>query len=86
MTREKTVRELELLGFYTVPTKANFIFAKHPDISGRNLYLKLKERGILVRHFSSPKISDFNRITVGSEEEMSIFLKTTKEILEGESK
>lgn len=85
-TREKTVLALESLGFYTVPTKANFIFAKHPDISGRDLYLKLKERGILIRHFSSPRISEFNRITVGSEEEMSIFLKTTKEILEGANK
>lgn len=85
-TRDKTVRELELLGFYTVPSKANFIFAKHSDISGHDLYMKLKEQGILVRHFSSPRISDFNRITVGSEDEMSIFLKTTKEILEGAKK
>ncbi len=83
LTRDNTVSELKRLGFYTVPTKANFIFATHPDISGYDLYKKLKDKGILVRHFSSPRISNFNRITVGSEEEMHSFLETTKEILEG---
>ena len=62
--REYTRRALEELGFSTLPSKANFIFTKSDDISGEELYLKLKENGILVRHFSKEKIKEYNRITV----------------------
>ncbi len=80
--REYTTRELELLGFYVIPSKANFIFAKSDKISGEDLYLKLKDNGILVRHFTKEKIKDFNRITIGSREEMEAFVECTKKILE----
>ena len=80
--REYTTRELETLGFYVIPSKANFIFAKSDKIGGEELYLKLKENGILVRHFTKEKIKDFNRITIGSLEEMQAFVATTKQILE----
>ena len=81
--REYTTRELELLDFYVIPSKANFIFAKSHKISGEELYLKLKDNGILVRHFTTEKIKDFNRITIGSREEMETFVSVTKQILEG---
>jgi len=61
--------------------KANFIFAKSPDINGEELYLELKRRGILVRHFNDPRISDYNRITVGTEEQMNVMLNNISDIL-----
>lgn len=84
-TREYTAAGLKKLGFTVTDSKANFLFAKSDAISGQKLYEKLKERGILVRHFSKPEISDHNRITVGSREEMEQFLKVTAEILEEET-
>ena len=81
-TREYTQNELRRLGFYTTESKANFIFAKSEDIGGEELYLKLKSRGILVRHFTKEKIKDFNRITVGTKEQMDALLTAIGEILE----
>ncbi len=80
--REYTTQELEKMGFYVIPSKANFIFAKSDKIGGEELYLKLKDNGILVRHFTKDKIKDFNRITIGSKSEMEAFIKVTKQILE----
>jgi histidinol-phosphate aminotransferase len=81
--REFTSRELTLLGFEVIPSKTNFLFAASPDISGEELYLKLKERGILVRHFKNERIKNYNRITIGTMEEMKILLSTVKSILTG---
>lgn len=80
--REYTVKELEALGFRVIPSKANFVFAESDKIDGETLYLKLKENGILVRHFNTEKIKNFNRITVGSMEEMREFIKTVRRITE----
>jgi len=80
--REYTTEELKQLGFTLTESKANFIFAKTEKISGNNLYLKLKEKGILVRHFEKDRIKDYNRITIGSKLEMQEFIKAVKEILE----
>ncbi len=74
-TRDWVSGELKALGFTVLPSCANFLFASTPRMSGEDFYLGMKERGVLVRHFSNPKISDFNRITVGSEEEMEIFVR-----------
>ena len=82
-SREYTAKELRNLGFFVLPSKANFVFAKSDKIGGEELYLKLKANGILVRHFSKEKIKDFNRITVGSQAEMEKFIEVTKKILEG---
>ena len=74
--RAWTVTELQHRGFEMTDSKTNFIFAKHPDMDGGKLYLALKEKGILVRHFTSPRISDYNRITVGSKSEMQALIET----------
>ncbi len=79
--REYTVSELSKLGFTVLDSKANFVFAKNEKISGEELYLKLKDKGVLVRHFTQNRIKDFNRITIGSIEEMQIFIEKVKEIL-----
>ncbi len=83
--REWTKQQLRELGFTMTDSKANFIFAKHPDVSGESLYQKLKERGVLVRHFSRQDIAEYNRITVGTKQQMEAFLKQTKAILQEES-
>ena len=82
-TRDYTTKELEKLGFYVLPSKANFIFAKSDKISGEELYLQLKKNGILIRHFTAKKIQDFNRITIGSMKEMEKFIEAVTLILEG---
>ena len=81
-TREYVKKELEKMGFYVTDSSANFLFAKSGKIRGKELYLKLKEKGILIRHFDKERISDYNRITVGSREEMEAFLKAVREITE----
>lgn len=83
-TREKTAEELRNLGFTVTHSRANFLFARSPQIGGAALYRALKERGILVRHFDLPRIKDFNRITVGTPEQMAILLKTIRDIPKGE--
>jgi len=80
--REYAKKELCGLGFEMTDSSANFIFAKHPNIDGKKLYLELKERGILVRHFDLPRISQYNRITVGLPEQMQALVETVREILE----
>ena len=57
-------------GFYVLKSDTNFIFAKHPTISGQDLYKGIKEEGILIRHFNTPGIEDFVRISVGTFEQM----------------
>ena len=80
-TRAYTKKELEKLGFTVLSSKANFLFAKCEQFSGLELYLLLKEKGILVRHFEKERIKDFNRITIGSQKEMEAFIDAVKEIL-----
>lgn len=80
-TREYTQNALCKLGFYVTDSKANFIFAKSDKIGGEELYLKLKARGILIRHFSKEKIKDYNRITVGTKAEMDSLISAITEIL-----
>ena len=80
-TRAYTKKELEKLGFEVLPSKANFLFAQCQQFSGLELYLLLKEKGILVRHFEKERIQDFNRITIGSQKEMEAFIYAVKEIL-----
>jgi histidinol-phosphate aminotransferase len=80
--REYTQTELEKLGFTHTDSYANFVFAKSDKIGGEELYLALKEKGIWVRHFNKEEIKEYNRITVGSKEEMQALILAVKEILE----
>ena len=79
--RDYTTEKLRALGFEVLPSKANFIFARHSAIGGNELYLSLKEKGILVRHFSRPEISDFVRITIGTLAQMQALVDAVRLIL-----
>ena len=81
MIREYTEEKLKELGFECTDSKTNFIFAKSSKIGGEELYLSLKARGILVRHFKKPVICDYNRITVGTKEQMDALLSAIASIL-----
>ena len=81
-TREFTADALSSLGFSLTPSTANFVFAKHSKMSGKDIYLKLKENGILVRHFDKETIKEYNRITIGTREQMEALVSALKTILE----
>lgn len=72
--REWTMAELQQLGFAVLESSANFVFVRHPALDGAQTYLKLRERGILVRHFSQERLKAFNRITIGSRQEMEALI------------
>ncbi|HJJ35742.1 MAG TPA: histidinol-phosphate transaminase [Methanocorpusculum sp.] len=80
-TRGIVVKKLRELGFIVLDSSANFIFARHPDIGGKDLYLTLKKRGVLVRHFDKPKIAAYNRITIGSPAQMDRLISEIEHIL-----
>lgn len=80
-TREMTIRNLKALGFEMTDSKANFLFARYPGKSGGELYSQLKAKGILVRHFDKPRISDYLRITIGTDDQMEKLIGALKTII-----
>ena len=80
--RAYLAEKLAELGFVMTESKSNFLFAKHPQLDGEKLYLELKKRGVLVRHFTKERIRDYNRITVGTKEQLDVLLHHIREILE----
>ena len=80
-TRERLVGELSALGFNTLPSTANFIFSRHPKHAGVKLYQALRDRGIIVRHFKSPRIEEFLRITIGTDIQTNELIAALREIL-----
>lgn len=79
-TRKYTKSELESEGFKVLPSSANFLFIKADFISGEELYTELRKEGILVRHFDFPRLKSYNRVTVGSKDEMDAFLSAVRKI------
>lgn len=78
-SREKLVNELQELGFVVLPSKANFIFASLPHKDAGELAAALRERGIIVRYFNKPRINQFLRITVGTDEQNQRLVETLKQ-------
>ena len=72
---------LRVLGFDMPDSFANFVFARTPRMGGAELYAALKERGILVRHFDNERICDYNRISIGTPEQMQTLLDVLAELL-----
>ena len=81
LAADAAARVFEKLGFTVLPSKANFLFARHAQLPGADYYSELKKRGVLVRHFTKPEIEDFCRITIGPREQMDILLDATRQIL-----
>lgn len=73
--------ELTKKGFTVIPSYSNFVFTKSDSIGGKDLYLKLKERGVLVRYFDKERLTNYVRITIGTKEQMDILLEKISEIL-----
>jgi histidinol-phosphate aminotransferase len=69
-TREDFSAALMDLGWTVLPSKANFVFVRKTGLSGKEVYLQLKKRGILVRYFEGERTKDFVRITIGKKEDM----------------
>ena len=79
--RDYTAKKLKEMGFDVLDSKTNFLFVKSEKIGGEELYQKLKERGVLVRHFKAERIKDFNRVSIGTLKQMDIFLENVRQIL-----
>ena len=79
ISREKLVRDLTELGFNVLPSKANFIFATHSQYDAGQLAQKLREQGVIVRYFNKPRINQFLRITVGTDEQNARLVQTLKQ-------
>lgn len=77
-SREQLVSELTALGFQVLPSKANFIFATHPQHDAAQLAQQLREQGIIVRYFNKPRINQFLRITIGTDEQNARLVETLK--------
>ncbi len=80
-TRENLSQALTELGFSVLPSAANFIFARHHSRAAEELYLALKQDGVLVRYFNKPLINNFLRISIGTDEESSILIQKLKNLL-----
>lgn len=80
-SRGRLTEQLTERGFEVLPSAANFVFARHPGHSGEALMQALRERAVLVRHFAKPRISDFLRITIGTDAECARLVEALDEIL-----
>jgi histidinol-phosphate aminotransferase len=81
VSRDQLVRSLAELGFEVLPSHANFVFARHPERSGDELFAGLRQRGVLVRHFQKPRIADFLRITVGTDEQCGRLIAELRDLI-----
>lgn len=79
-TRERVAAELLKAGFSVIPSKANFLFITHPQARASELYAGLRERGVLVRYFNMPRIDNYLRVSIGTDQEMDIFLRCITEL------
>ena len=80
-TRERTKKELAELGFIFGDSKTNFIFATHPGFQAKAMFDALKEKHIFVRYFNKPRINNYLRITIGTDEEMDALLAFFREYM-----
>jgi histidinol-phosphate aminotransferase len=80
-TREKTAERLKPLGFSVLPSSSNFLFVSHPKVAAAQLQQQLREKGILVRHFHQPRIENFLRVSIGTQEDMNTFCQTMAELV-----
>ncbi len=80
-TRENTVAELDKLGFSTLPSSTNFIFTTHESIPASRIFEELRKSNIFVRHFNKKRIDNYLRVTIGTDEQMKVFIQKVTEIV-----
>lgn len=85
-TREYTVKKLSELGFYTLPSSANFIFTTNPKIKAVEIFEYLKSENIIVRYFNKPRISEYLRISIGTDEQMQILINKLEKFIKEKGK
>jgi histidinol-phosphate aminotransferase len=79
-TRDRVSEALTKLKVQALPSQANFLLIRFPGMEGAKVLSALKKKGILVRHFNQPRISDYIRVTIGTDEEMDAFLEQCREL------
>ena len=80
-TRTRVTDELRALGFKVLDSQTNFLFATKDDLSMKDMFEYLKTKKVYIRYFSVPRIENYVRISIGTDDEMDIFLKEVKEYL-----
>ena len=80
-TRTRTTEELRKIGFQVLPSKANFIFIAYPTVPAKKLFAGLREKGVLVRYFDQPRIDNYLRVSIGTDQEMDDFLTAIRELI-----
>lgn len=80
-TRQRIQQQLVELGWACTQSSANFLFAKHPSIAGQNVYIRLRQQGILVRWFNLPRIQNWLRISIGTDDEMDMLVQALRAML-----
>lgn len=80
VTRERVVKQLEELHFLVTPSAANFVFISHRSIPAKQIFEQLRAEGVLVRYFASPRIDNFLRVSIGTDEEMDAFIKSLQKL------
>lgn len=80
-TRERFKEDLRAMGFVFSDSKANFVFASHPKVKAETIFKALKERDIYVRYWNKPRIDNYLRISIGTDEEMATLVNALKEII-----
>ena len=80
-TRERFVKEISKLGFTCLPSSANFVFATHDKVPAKEIFEAAKKENIYVRHFDKPRIDNYLRITIGTDEQMDVFVEFLKKYL-----
>jgi histidinol-phosphate aminotransferase len=81
VSRATLIRDLSALGFEVLPSQTNFVFARHRSHRGSDLAARLRQQGVLVRHFQKPRIEDFLRITVGTDDQCNRLIALLRELV-----
>ncbi|MHA6481431.1 histidinol-phosphate transaminase [Paenibacillus sp. strain BS8-2] len=81
-TRDRVMKQVLELGFRSTDSKANFLFIEHRSIPASELFAELREQGVLVRYFNSPRIDNYLRVSIGTDEEMDAFIKALTVIVQ----
>ena len=81
-TRDKSAQEFRAMGFKVTDSETNFLFVSHPEISAKEIFEYTREEGVFIRYFNKPRIDNWLRITIGTEEQMETLIKIVKELIE----